>query len=309
MTFQIINVFGKIVIMIGFGFFLRKRHIFSEEVKNNLSTFLMKAVLPMSILSSANQTYSAEGGKSMMAMLLLSAAYYIVSLLLMHVLFRRLFQKKMSMEKYVVFANLAVFANVGFIGFPLLGELLGDTGTLLTVAYNMMYQLFFFTYGIHLLKMEKKFSFASMKNNSILMISIISIALYFSGWRFPEMVQASFSSIGAMMVPISMMIIGYEIAGMKGKALVGDAWTFLVSAFRLVIFPAVLMLVLKLAGAERELAMAAVLLTALPSGSLTVIAAQDYHRDTAFAACAVAQSTLLMIIQLPVFTVLCHMIF
>ncbi len=117
------NVFGKIILMILFGFFLARRHILTEGMKKNLTSLLMKVVLPVSIISSAGQD---------------------------------------------LFTDLAVFANVGFIGFPLMGEMLGNVGTLYTVAYNMAYQLFFFSYGLLILKKNGKLSLKGLFNNGII---------------------------------------------------------------------------------------------------------------------------------------------
>lgn len=117
------NVFGKIILMILFGFFLARRHILTEGMKKNLTSLLMKVVLPVSIISSAGQD---------------------------------------------LFTDLAVFANVGFIGFPLMGGMLGNVGTLYTVAYNMAYQLFFFSYGLLILKKNGKLSLKGLFNNGII---------------------------------------------------------------------------------------------------------------------------------------------
>lgn len=296
MTTQIVSAFTKIMLMILFGFALTKTGIFTAEMKKNVSAFLMKAVLPVNIIGSACQEFSVKSGMGMLKVLGISTAYYVLAL----VVLVPVCKKRFSGEKGAVFIDLAVFANVGFIGFPLLGEMLGSTGTLYTVAYNMAYQIFFFTTGLYLMKKDGTFSFAGIFKNSILYFSIASIILYFSRVRFPDVLQSVISSIGSMMIPLSMIIIGYEIGVMKLNRLYKEKLAYLISGFRLVAAPLLILLVMKAAGVEHDVAIAVTALTALPCGSLTVIAAEDCGADTSFAACSVAQSTILMIVTLPV---------
>lgn len=295
MIVQILNIFGKILLMIGFGFFLCRREIMDEEMKRKLSALLMKAILPINIVSSAGQTFSKENGFGMLLVLGISAGYYIIALLVMLLLTKC----RSSHSNRSVLINLAVFANVGFIGFPVLGELLGQVGTLYTVAYNISYQLFFFSFGMFLLQEEGKLSVKALFHNSIIGFSLVSILIYFSGLRFPDFVQSTLSGVGGMMIPISMMIIGWEIANTRISDLYRDVFSYLVSALRLILFPLLLLVILKFCKVDNTVSMALVLLTALPSGSLTVIAAQEKGRNSTFAARAVAQSTLLMVFTLP----------
>ncbi len=296
MTIQIVNVFGKIILMIALGFVTTKIGIMTGDMKKLLSNFLMKIVLPINIISSACQKYSAANGIGMLKVLLISAVYYAAALFILTVICK----KRIAKDKKAIFINLSVFANVGFIGFPLLQELLGNVGTLYTVAYNMAFQLFFFTYGMFLMKNDGELSVKAIFKNSIIYFSIASIALYFSQLRFPEFVDSALSSVGAMMVPLSMIIIGYEIAAMDMRRLYRDKMAYIVSFIRLVAAPVLMLIAMKILGIQHDVAVAVTILTALPSGSLTVIAAEDYGMDTAQAACAVAQSTVLMVVTLPI---------
>lgn len=300
MILQIINVFGKILLMIFLGFILTRRHILTEEMKKNLSSLLMKAVLPASIISSAGQNFSMDNGLGMLQVFLIACIYYIVTI----VLVGRMAGKYMNKEQSPVFIDLVVFANVGFIGFPLMGEMLGNVGTLYTIAYNMAYQLFFFSYGLLILKKGGGLSLKGLLKNGIIYVSAASMILYFSNIRFPEFLQSTLSDVGAMMVPLSMILIGYDIASMDLRKLYREKLPYLVSFFRMIIFPLAMLIIMRCMNMEYHIAAAVILLTGLPSGSLTVIAAGDHGRDTGFAACAVAQSTLFMIVVLPLFTLL-----
>jgi len=103
-----------------------------------------------------------------------------------------------------------------------------------------------------------------------------------------------------------MLIIGAEIAEMDLRTILTDRSAYGVSLLRMVVFPAVTLLVMRVLGVDYEVAATAVVLGAMPSGSLNVIMAQKYHTHPAFAATAVMQNTILMIVTLPLFLYLCE---
>lgn len=295
MFVQLGGVLGKIIFMMAVGFVLAKAGIMSGEMKRNLSTFLMKAVLPFNIISSAGQEFSNKNGIGMLEVLGICCVYYAGAIVIMGLLTKKW---RAPFEKGVVI-DLAVFANVGFVGFPLMGEFMGETGTLYTMAYNIGYQLFFFSYGMLILKDNSKMTFGNMFRNSIIYVSIVSILLYFSTWRFPAFLQSSISSIGNMMIPVSMIIIGWEIANTNIMSLYKNKVCYMVSILRLIVFPLIMAVIMRCLHMSYEVSATAIILTALPSGSLTVIAAQEEGKDSVLAAQAVAQSTILMIVTLP----------
>lgn len=296
MIAHLLSLFSSVFLLIGFGFVLSKTGVMPEKMKNHLSTFLMKAVLPLNIISSAGQTFSSKNAFGMFQILLISGLFYVITLVVFSIATRKW---NVPQRLRGVFINVLVFANVGFVGFPIMGQIYGQTGILYTIAYNSCYQLAFFTYGLFLLQENKKFSLKSMFGNSIIYISIASILLYISPFRFPAFLQSTFTSVGQMMTPISMIIIGWEISKVNFQHILKDKYSYIVSLCRLLIFPILLAVILKWLHITGPVAVSAMVLTALPAGSLTVIVAQEYGGDTSFAARAVAQSTLLMLVTLP----------
>ncbi len=296
MLLQLLNIFGKILLLLAFGFVLSKRGIMTIKMRDSLSELLVKIILPVNIISAAGQIFSKENAIGMLSVLLISSVYFLLFLVILSI-----FTKKLNVNKRFrsVFINVMVFANVGFIGFPLLGEMFGKTGTLYTVAYNMSFQLFFFSYGLMLLTGKEKISIRNLFSNKTLYVSIISIIIYLSGFRFPDFIQYTLSSIGGMMVPLSMMLIGWEIANSNFKEILCDRYAYMVSTMRLIFIPLIVAVFMKLMKIDPVTASSTVILSALPSGSLTVIMSQAEHNDSAFAARAVAQSTILMLPTLP----------
>ncbi len=285
MLLQLLNIFGKILLLLAFGFVLSKKGIMKIKMRDSLSELLVKIILPVNIIHASGQIFSKENAMGMLLVFLISSAYFLLFLVTLSIVTRKL---KVNKRFRSVFINVMVFANVGFIGFPLLGEMFGKTGTLYTVAYNMSFQLFFFSYGLMLLTGKEKISIRNLFSNKTLYVSIFSIIIYLSGLRFPDFIQYTLGSIGGMMVPLSMMLIGWEIANSNFKEILCDRYAYIVSAMRLIFIPLTLAVILKLLNIDPITASSAVILSALPSGSLTVIMSQAENNDSAFSTWAVA---------------------
>ncbi|MEA5009642.1 AEC family transporter [Clostridium tyrobutyricum] len=289
-------IFAKVVLMVLFGFMLKKTNIINNEFQKGLSNFLLKAILPVNILSSSSNTFSKQLSKGLLSTAAICLIYYISTLILSHFI-TKVFKINSSTRK--IFITMSVFANVGFIGFPLAEQLYGDNGVLYTVVYNMFYQIFLFTYGINLLSNDKKFNLISIFKNPISLSSFMAIIIYLSPYRLPKFISESISMVGGMMVPLSMIIIGCTLVEMKPIEMLKDKYCYFVSFLRLILFPLIVIMLLRLSGIRGEVAVVIVILSSLPSGSLNVILAEQYNCNPKYAARTVIETMTFMIFTLP----------
>jgi len=198
-----------------------------------------------------------------------------------------------------VFVTLSVFANTGFLGIPILSALYGNEGVLYAVIYNLAYQIFFFSFGVTILSGRTEHVIEAVVKDSGTIASIFAIIIFLSPFRFPSFLAETMDMVGGMMVPVSMMIIGCKLANIKLIDILTDKYSYLVSVLRLIVFPLVMLLLLRLLKLDSILIACMVVLTGLPSGTLNVIMADKYQCDPEYAARAVSQSTLLLIVGLP----------
>lgn len=290
------QILAKIFLMILFGFILKKVGIISNEFQKGLSNLLLKAILPVSILSSSSSPFSKELSNGLMITAVICLIYYISTLIFTNIITKVL---KIDAATKKIFVTMSVFANVGFIGFPLANELYGSNGMLYAVIYNMFYQLFLFTYGINLLSNEGKTNFSSIFKNLITLSSFIAIVIYLSPYRFPKVISETLSTVGGMMIPLSMIIIGCMLVNVHPKEILKDKYSYFVSLLRLIIFPICIIGLLLLIGIKGEVAVIIAVLTGLPSGSLNVILAEQHNCNPQYAARTVIQSMVLMVVSLP----------
>ena len=211
----ILHLLLKIAVLTLFGFLLKKIGLIPKDVQKGLNTLLVKAILPVSILMSSNNTYTSDSAQNMLLTAAVAAGYYLVSLILTTLLSSGL--RRLSQPGKNVFVTMIVFANVGFIGFPIIGELYGNEGTLYTVVYNIFYQLIFFTYGVSLLSGKKQMKLKQLYTNPVTIASALSVILFLTQFKFPEGIASGLTSIGNMTAPVSLMLIGCSLAEVKLK--------------------------------------------------------------------------------------------
>ncbi len=302
-------VFIKIVVAVALGFILRKNRIIDERMQKGLSDMLLKAILPFSILASANYEKSSEVARGMLATLIAAILYYAVTLVVMTAISKKLnFQDK---EKRV-FVTMTTFANTGFVGFPIMSALYGDHGLLLAVVFNMAYNLFMYTYGIHLLS-GKKGDLKELLFQPVNLASIAAIAIFISPITFTKYVSEPVDLIAAVTVPLSMIIIGSNLAAMPLSRVLSDLKSYLVSLMRLLVIPCTCLLAMFLIGRVIEIqpttASVIVLMCALPCGSMNVILSEKYNCSPDFAARATVQSMILSTISIPMMVFFCMKLF
>lgn len=291
------KILGKIFLMVLFGYILKKLKIITDQFQSQLSNLLIKAILPISILSSSCNEFSKELSKGLLITAIVCLIYYISSLFIITMVSKKLHVNK---ETKKIFITMTVFANVGFIGFPIATELFGNDGILYAVIYNMFFQIFFFTYGTNLLSNKGSFKITDLLNSPVTISSFLAIIIYLSPFRFPLFISESLSTVGGMMVPLSMMIIGCSLVGIKPSEILKDKYSYLVSLLRLVLLPLITFLCLLVFDIKGEVAIIITILTALPSGSLNAILAEQYNCNPKYATRTVVQTMVLMIITLPI---------
>lgn len=281
------------------GVVIRKKRLLDERTHSTFTEILLNAILPFAILSSSQYEYSYETLKGIIAVAGAAFLYYLCTLIAL-----RLITSKSRMEdsEKRVFVTLAVFANTGFVGIPLMQGLLGARGLLLAATYNLVYNIFFYTYGIHLIS-KKRHTPIQIIFNPVSVASVASLILFVIPWRMPQFLTHTLHTIGDMNIPLSMILLGSTLATVDVKKLFADLKSYVVAILRLAVFPLIMLLavliVRKFVAISPETMITLVLMTALPSGTMNVIYSEKHNCAPKFTARTVVLTLILMVISLP----------
>jgi hypothetical protein len=255
------------------------------------------------IINSSQHTYSTDAVNGMITCAAFAIGYYALSLIVL-----RLSLKKVNIleDEKRIMITCTVFANTGFVGFPLMEALYGSYGLLLAAIYNLCYNLFFYTYAVYLFSRKPRFAVLDMFKSAVSVASVVAIVMFIIPWRMPGFIADTFKLIGDMTVPMSMMVMGSMLASVNIKKLLTDKKAYVVSALRLIVLPALALGSVVLASnwitMMPETKSVIVLMCALPCGSLNVIFAENYGVAPHFSARTVSLSMVFMLVTIMFWT-------
>ena len=279
------------------GVIVRRLNIIREDTRQPLVRLLMDVAMPMMVLNAFNKPTTWEEIKSSLWVMAIALAGCVVTGVLGHFLWRRQPENK---RKVLMYASM--FSNAGNAGLPIVSLVFGPVGVFYASMYLIPPRILQWTVGMGFFtKPEKGGWVKNVLLNPMVVMIYIGAVLMITGWQIPGVFGKAVENLGAMTAPLSMILIGATLAGMNWRMLF-DRSVLLVSFLRLIAFPALFIVLLKLAGADQLTMNVSVILLAMPVASNTAAMAERYGGDYVFASACVSVSTLLSVVTVPVVT-------
>lgn len=339
------------LLMMAVGYLCYRRQILTEEVSRKVSAIVVNVANPCMILSSALTDQQMQG-KELVQTLAIVAMMYAFLLLVAQLLPGILHIQKESRGAY---AAMTVFANIGFMGFPVLAAMYGNGALLYGAVFQIPFNILIYTYGVAVLtrkpgacvkteqdvnaevdvktepngktgerqdaqgitaavngmseniengseqqgKLQGTVEIVKKIFNIGVIACITAMLLYFLQTPVPSFLQAFITNLGNLTAPLSMMIIGASLAQMPLKELFLDKKLLLFSLVKLLLLPAVWMIMVNRVAEQEILRGVCLVMMATPAGSMTAMLAQQYGGDYETASRGVALTTVLSVITMP----------
>lgn len=292
-------------LMMAVGYLCYKKQILTEEVSKKVSAIVVNVANPCMILSSS-LTDQQMRGKELLQTLLIVVLMYAFLLVVAQLLPKILRIRKESRGAY---AAMTVFANIGFMGFPVLAAMYGNGALLYGAVFQIPFNILIYTYGVAVLTRRPdaggkaeldRIEILKKIFNIGVIACIAAMLIYFLRIPIPSFLQAFITNLGNLTAPLSMMIIGASLAQMPLKELFLDKKLLLFSMVKLLILPAVWMLMVNRVAEQEILRGVCLVMMATPAGSMTAMLAQQYGGDYETASRGVALTTVLSVITMPV---------
>ena len=289
----VISQLMSLFLMMLAGYLIARVGIMTPEFRKRLSSFTLNTAAPCIIISSV-----LESDSSPMAMI--SAAGTGVLFFILMILFAaglvRLMRTKP--EESGLDQLMLIFTNVGFMGIPVIQSVYGPDGVALLSMFILIFNLFFFSYGVHLITRGTPFSLKSMLNACII-AALLGLTFGVTGWHLPEAIETTLASIGAMNTPLAMMIIGASVAHSDLRAAMTNPRLYRICLLSMVVMPLLMLLVMRPLPIDRMLVGISVLLAGMPIAGNCGMICDLYLPGDMTGSHAVLVSTLLSGITLP----------
>lgn len=134
-------------LMMAVGYLCYRKQILTEEVSRKVSAIVVNVANPCMILSSALTDQQMQG-KELVQTLAIVVMMYVFLLVMAQLLPRILCIQKESRGAY---AAMTVFANIGFMGFPVLAAMYGNGALLYGAVFQIPFNILIYTYGVAVL--------------------------------------------------------------------------------------------------------------------------------------------------------------
>ena len=279
------------------GVLIRRLGILRDDNRQPLVRLLMDVAMPMMVLNAFNKPTTREEILSSVWVMAIALGGCVVTGLIGLFLWRN---QEESRRKVLMYASM--FSNAGNAGLPIISLVFGPTGVFYASMYLIPPRILQWTVGLGLfVKPEKGGWVKNVLLNPMVIMIYIGAVLMATGWQIPGVFGKAIENLGAMTAPLSMILIGATLAGMDPKMLL-DGRVLSVSFLRLIAFPALFIVLLKLLRADPLTMNVSVILLAMPVASNTAAMAERYGGDYTFASACVSVSTLLSVLTVPLVT-------
>lgn len=283
------------------GYLLYRNKLLTSAGSGELGKMLLYVVMPVAIVKSYIQDCSRE----MLLAFLISFAAAALALALSIAVSALVFRKRDTVRQFG-----AAFSNAGFIGIPLVQMTLGDGAVFYVASFVALLNLLQWTYGVLIMTKDRSaISLKKLRTNPILIAFLIGMALFFLPVKLPAALAGMVGTIASMNGPLAMIVLGAYLAQLPLIELVRDKNTYLCTAVRLLLIPALTMLLLFAVPEKfRVIRMAVLLAASAPVGSNVAIFAQLYGENYRSAVKDVCLSTLGSILTMPLILALANLI-
>ena len=274
------------------GLLLSRRGMITEQGSRDLSNVLLYAVIPCVILRSYMSEFSTEKLRAMGLSALIAVIAFAASIAVAYLTCGT----RHRIENFAV-----AFGNAGFIGIPLVTAVFGPEAAFYVVSFSTFANHLQWTYGIVIISGKKEtMNLRMVFVNPVFISMVIGIALFVLQPTLPTVVTGTIGYIADGNTVLAMIILGYYLSKVQLRGLFADARLYLFSALRLLVVPAVTILVfLPFPFARGEITLITLIAAATPIASSTAIFAQKFDQDYRRAVSYVCLSTFLSVATLP----------
>jgi hypothetical protein len=293
-SFQFVaNHILAIYIMIIIGVCAGKAKFLNNQISISLSKILLNICLPLYIISAFNYQFTRE----ILLNLLIVFIFGLIVHPLCYFLGMLLYRNKEVVEKNI-FTFALIFSNCGYIGFPIIESIYGNIGIIYGSIFLAPYNIYLWTIGVSLFNKQTRNVF-SFINPGVIAV-VIGLTLYIFQIQLPYFLEKSVLTVGVMTTPLSMLIVGGILSHMKIKEIFKSKSIYLLSLFRLIIIPLIVLVCLILLKINQIIIGVCVFVVAMPIAITLPVLTQRYNSDTVLATKTVIISTMLSILTIPI---------
>ena len=299
---QNLEVMVMLFTMVILGYAACKLGYMGDKFDKKLSSIVVDITCPLLVLSSV---MGDEMPDRSLILPLVGVGFLTYSILLVFGFWVPRFISKNHDDQGMIGFSL-MFANVGFIGYPIVASIFGPKAVFYAALLNVPNTFFIFTAGVMLVKGEysiRQFNPKVLLSPALIGAFIAALLVAF-GVHTPEMIARPITMVGNITVPAALMIIGSSMARLPLREIIGSGKVYATSFLRLVIVPLSVYFLFRLCGVNTLINNINTVVIAMPVASFGTMFCMKYGRNPSLMTEATFITTLFSIITTPLITLL-----
>ena len=288
----IIRQMGIMYILMFIGFIVYRKKIIDEKGSRQMANLLVWVINPLVMLMSYQMEFSMEKLKQLGISFALSLVSMIIGIIIAEIIFK----DNQGIDKFAV-----SFANGGFIGIPLVTNILGAENVFFLSAYFVCFWVLNYTYGIYRISEDKSLvSLKKILGNPGIIAIIVGFLIFISPVKLPKIVYDAFNFIGNTNTPIAMIVLGTYIAESGLTTLFTNKRIYFICFIKLIVIPLIMIGIYKLLPSSlNDIKKVLLIAMSAPVAVTVSMFSQIYGKDYKYAAQLVGLSTLLSLVTIP----------
>ncbi len=231
----------SMMLMVIVGYLIVKLHVIESKEGRTLSSLVIYVLQPCLIFRSFQIQITPERITGFLAVMLAGFVIYSVWILLTSLLRRPLGLNSIEICSLI-------YGNVGNLMLPLINMMMGSEYVFYASALQVPFNLFVWTHGFSSISGRRQFDFRWIISNPNIIAMILGLLFCVFQLHMPEVVDTAMSGLAGMVGPSSMLVIGIVIAGKNLRQVLTMKRGYLISLGRLVLMPAVVLILFGLTG-------------------------------------------------------------
>jgi len=280
------------------GFIAGKAKIIDEVSTERLSTATTKIGMPFLIIGGmTGLERTTENIKTGLTVLLISAGMHAVMSIAAYFCAKGV--RDFDERKISEFSM--IFANCGFIGFPILESIFGEIGLFYGAFYIFSFQIISWTWGIMILARKRsdiKLTPKKILINFGTVPALLGFLIFLSGISLPQSVLSLCSYLGSICTPLSMLITGANLARRSLKKMFTSKSVYFVNFIKLIIMPLLITTLMWVLGFSDTMVIFGAVMAALPCAAVVTMFGEMYSISPGYASELVGSTSILCIATL-----------
>lgn len=285
-------------VIIGVGYIVTRAKVFDKNTNRHLANLLINVTCPATVLYAVLNGEHVLSIKELFVLTAIAAGFYFFLVFVAYLMPKIL---RIPREDAGLYRFMTVFSNVAFVGFPLVRAVYGPDALFYVAIFNMMFQLFVYTYGVNQIttRPEDKMHGWRIFCQPVLIASILGYIFYITDFQAPGFVLSVLGLLDQLTSPVSMLVIGCALALVPLKQVFTCWRMYPFVVIRQILVPLICYLLLKPFIANQFVLGLVTIISMMPVANIAAAMSAKYDGNQSLAATGIFISTLFSVIAIP----------